>query len=51
MQVPDVESGHFGLRGMHERAEKINGQLRLESNLGKGTLVSVAAPLTARPLS
>jgi signal transduction histidine kinase len=51
MLAQGVESGHFGLRGMHERAEKINGQLRLESNLGKGTLVSVTAPLTARLVS
>ncbi len=33
--------GHFGIRGMRERAESIQAQLKLESEPGAGTRVSV----------
>ncbi len=36
--------GHFGLRGMRERAEQIDAELRIESSAGTGTTVSVEAP-------
>ncbi len=32
-------SGHFGLVGMHERAELAGGELKIESKKGKGTQV------------
>ncbi len=32
-------SGHFGLVGMHERAELAGGELKIESEKGKGTKV------------
>lgn len=35
--------GHFGLRGMRERAEQIDADLKVESAAGKGTIVSVEA--------
>ena len=38
--------GHFGLRGMHERAGQIGAALRVESAPGHGTKVSVETPLT-----
>jgi signal transduction histidine kinase len=38
-------NGHFGLRGMRERAEQIKATLAVESVEGKGTTVSVEAPL------
>ena len=38
--------GHFGIRGMHERAGQIGAELRLESTPGEGTRISVEAPLT-----
>jgi signal transduction histidine kinase len=37
--------GHFGVLGMRERAEQMGGELRLESQLGKGTEVEVRVPL------
>lgn len=37
--------GHFGLIGMRERAERLGGELRLESQPGSGTLVEVMVPL------
>jgi len=38
-------SGHFGLIGMRERAEHLGGELRLDSQPGKGTQVEVTVPL------
>ena len=37
--------GHFGLTGMHERARRIGGTLRIESNSQGGTTVEVEVPL------
>jgi signal transduction histidine kinase len=37
--------GHFGLIGIRERAERIGGEFRLESQLGAGTEVEVTVPL------
>jgi signal transduction histidine kinase/ligand-binding sensor domain-containing protein len=37
--------GHFGLMGMRERAERLGGELRLETQPGSGTKVEVTAPL------
>jgi signal transduction histidine kinase len=33
--------GHFGLRGMRERAQEIDAELKVQSAAGKGTMVSV----------
>ena len=38
-------NGHFGIMGMRERAERLGGELRLESAPGKGTLLDVLVPL------
>jgi signal transduction histidine kinase/ligand-binding sensor domain-containing protein len=40
-----TSDGHFGLLGMRERAERLGGELRLESHPGEGTEVEVTAPL------
>jgi PAS domain S-box-containing protein len=40
-----VPAGHLGLAGMRVRAEKIGGVLELLSSEGRGTTVSVAAPV------
>ena len=37
--------GHFGLLGMRERAERLGGEMHLESRPGKGTEVEVTVPL------
>jgi signal transduction histidine kinase len=38
-------TGHFGVLGMRERAERLGGELRLESLPGEGTEVEVKVPL------
>ncbi len=38
-------AGHFGLIGMRERAERLGGELHLESHRGEGTEVEVKVPL------
>lgn len=47
--VPDEQAkaagGHFGLRGMRERAEAIRGKLSVTTAIGKGTQVSLELPL------
>jgi signal transduction histidine kinase len=37
--------GHYGIRGMHERAAEIDAAMVLESIPGSGTRVLVEAPL------
>jgi ligand-binding sensor domain-containing protein/signal transduction histidine kinase len=41
----DGPEGHYGIRGMQERAGEIDAALSLESTIGAGTRVSVEAPL------
>ncbi len=43
--VPDGKTGHFGLLGMGERAERIGGKLDITSLPGKGTTIRIAVPL------
>lgn len=38
-------SGSFGLFNIHERLDYCGGSFRLESELGRGTLVTLEAPL------
>lgn len=38
--------GHFGLRGIRGRVNKLQGELNIESSLGTGTSISVHVPLT-----
>ena len=42
--------GHFGIRGMQERARRIGGSLAIESHPGSGTrvMLTVGAPTTPR---
>jgi signal transduction histidine kinase/ligand-binding sensor domain-containing protein len=39
-------NGHFGIQGMRERAAQIHAQLTIESSPGKGTTVTLEAPIT-----
>lgn len=39
-----LASGHFGLLGLRERANKLQGRLHIQSRPGAGTTVSVEAP-------
>ena len=47
---PDLSgpAGHYGIKGMHERAGEIDAALVLESTPGGGTRVSVEAPLEGK---
>jgi two-component system sensor histidine kinase UhpB len=40
-------SGHFGLLGLHERAELIGAELVIRSSLGEGTCLTVTIPNTS----
>ncbi|MBT9331905.1 sensor histidine kinase [Paracidobacterium acidisoli] len=42
---PNGGSGHFGLTGMRERAEKIGGTLTVDSHPGEGTRVRLTASI------
>ncbi|MCL5997214.1 MAG: sensor histidine kinase [Chloroflexi bacterium] len=40
-----MQAGHYGLRGMRERAALVGARFRLDSRIGGGTIVSVVLPL------
>ncbi len=42
-----IDQQHLGLVGMQERAEEIGGSFKLESAPGRGTRISVVAPLSS----
>lgn len=37
-------SSHFGLRGMRERARRVNGRLDVETDIGRGATISLMVP-------
>jgi len=39
-------AGHFGLLGLHERADLINARLELASSPGNGTILRIYLPVT-----
>jgi len=43
------DDGHFGLQGISERAKRLNAELTIESEPGKGTLVMVRVGLDEEP--
>ncbi len=46
---PQAEGGGFGLIGMRQRAERLGGQLRIATQPGQGTEVTVIVPMAAAP--
>jgi signal transduction histidine kinase len=55
-QVPEnpseyAPSGHFGLLGLHERAELIGATLQISSSAGKGTSLTVTLPVRSPTLN
>ncbi len=40
-----VKDGRLGLAGMHERAQLLGGNLKIKSEPGKGTTVTIEAPI------
>ncbi|HEX5309010.1 MAG TPA: GAF domain-containing sensor histidine kinase [Solirubrobacteraceae bacterium] len=45
---PDAQSDGFGLLGIHERTELLNGELEINSTPGKGTTLNVRLPVRRR---
>ena len=45
--VPGVAAGHFGLQGIRERIESLEGSVEIKSTEGSGTKVTVSIPLKA----
>ncbi|MBU8881165.1 sensor histidine kinase [Bacillus sp. FJAT-29790] len=43
--IHDKKKNSFGLIGMRERVELLEGQLSIDSNIGKGTIVIIQVPL------
>jgi signal transduction histidine kinase len=46
-RLPPPSSGHFGLFGMRERAEKLGGDLLIQSRPGEGTEILLRVPLAS----
>ena len=40
-----VKAGRLGLAGMQERIQLLNGSLKIDSEPGRGTTVTVEAPI------
>ena len=43
--APGIAQGHFGLQGITERLERLNGEMKIESAHGKGAKVTVILPI------
>jgi ligand-binding sensor domain-containing protein/signal transduction histidine kinase len=43
-QLNAARPGHYGMAGMHERAERLGGTLSIRSRLGEGTEVNLSVP-------
>lgn len=46
--APGLHEGHFGLQGMRERANRLDGRIEIESRRGEGTRITVIVPVPAR---
>ena len=46
--APPGQGQHYGLVGMRERAERLGGRLKLQSEPGEGTVVEVEVPAPSR---
>lgn len=47
--IKEPLSGGFGLNGMQERVQMIGATLKIESQCGRGTAVTVTVPVVAQP--
>jgi signal transduction histidine kinase len=43
--VNATPAGHYGLRGMRERVLALGGEFRLDSELGRGTMLTFSLPI------
>ncbi|ACB76650.1 sensor histidine kinase [Opitutus terrae] len=48
--VLSKSGGHFGLRGLRDRARKLEGEIEIHSLPGQGTTIRVSVPLHPQPL-
>lgn len=46
--APGMRDGHFGLQGIRERIETLEGDFEIESAAGRGTKVSISIPLPTK---
>ena len=46
--APGIAQGHFGLQGITERLERLNGEMKIESSPGKGAKVTIILPIPVR---
>ena len=46
-RAPGMEQGHFGLQGISDRVESLDGTFTIESAAGEGTTAKVELPLAA----
>ena len=46
--APGMSEGHFGLQGIRERIETLEGTIEIESAAGRGTKVSMSLPLPTK---
>ncbi|MGG4035882.1 sensor histidine kinase [Paenibacillus cisolokensis] len=47
VEARSKNSSHFGLIGMRERVELLEGRMDIESNIGSGTLITIHIPINA----
>ncbi len=45
MEETNRQQGHYGLLGMHERADALRARLTVNTNVGEGTTVRLSVPL------
>ena len=43
--VTAAPAGHYGLRGMRERVLALGGEFKIDSEIGRGTILSFSLPL------
>ena len=43
-----IPAGHYGVRGMRERVLALGGEFKIESEIGRGTILEFSMPLTIR---
>ncbi|MBR2839067.1 MAG: sensor histidine kinase [Kiritimatiellae bacterium] len=46
---PGVSEGHFGLKGVSERLDRLGGRMEIESSPGQGAKVDITLPLSTTP--
>ena len=45
----NISAGHFGIAGMEARARRLGGELKIESESGRGTIIEAKLPVSPLP--